>query len=1223
MPADNTRDFSVLADELLAAWDTGQTIPDLSVLLRGSGTLSPEDVAELCLTDQPFRWRTAEPLRVEDYLALCPAMAQQPELVLELAYGEIRTRQQLGDPPSAEEIEARFPDLAPRLHEQLQVGFWLDAGAASESPAIPFRPICAVHQSGRFGPYELGEAIAHGGMGIVFRARHVSLNRVVALKMIRPDRITRDVDHRRFHNETVTIAQLDHPHIVPIYDVGEVDGVHYFTMKLMEGGDLQQQCRRYLEDPQAAASVMMQVAEAVHHAHQCGVLHRDVKPSNILLDHAGTPFVTDFGLARRLDDNAELTQSRDLMGTPAYLAPEQLAPDQGPLTIAADVYGLGAVLYVLLTGKPPFEAEHLIAMLESIRNREPASPCRLNPRVDPDLEQVCLKALAKRPADRYASARELADDLQRFLAGGGVQARPLPWWQRRWRWVRRHPDLAVIGAVILATAAVLLTLLGLQTVRLQNARALADRALETASQTEIQAQGDRREAERLRTSAERLQSRAEQANSAAETARAEAATARAEAFTQRGIARQTAYAAAIHYLDLARKEGDITEFSRLLDEQLPGAGQPDVRGFEWFVLDRLYRPRPARFPVLRGPVRSLCYSPDSRRLAAAGEAGVIQILDAETGRVLAFWPSLTTTRGLAFSPDGKLLAAVGDDGQVRVFPAGGQPKAWPVAKQPVWQVAFVGNGPSLATLDQEGNIRIVDHGRGEIVATLSGVAGVVESIAVAPDGTWLISGDRDGLFVVWDLATRQAVYRFAQDAKQKIKCLAVSADGTLVASGSTDNRVRVIRLHRPWRHQWILFGQHFDRLESVAFSADGRRVAGCDKGGAVRVWQLPSNPEGDKALELPPSPPEHAWQAHQGRGYALAYHPQQARIASGGQENHVAVWKVRSRLESLSLGTTGAKWYQDHSLVFTPDGNTLAATAEDGVQLWNLRTRRLTSRLSRNTEPRDHLAISRDGRYLAAARKSQRLIEVWQMTPQGYQFLWETRQQACDHLAFSPQAGHLAVTNWDGDEIVVYDSLTADVERRIPAQQCWAGEFSPEGRQFAFSELDDVVVWDWTGRQPLRRLRGHQSTVTGIAFSPDGRRLASCGNDRRIIVWDAQSGEPLRTLTGHRDEILQVVFVGNDRLVSLGKDSVIFVWNVGYSVPLCTLREPDGRFCSRLAVSPDQQWLAWRLSDGEIPLLDLSVGDPEPQAGDAATAVRGLATQASSSAANPAKHSSQ
>jgi eukaryotic-like serine/threonine-protein kinase len=451
----------------------------------------------------------------------------------------------------------------------------------------------------------LGEAIAHGGMGVVFRARDVRLNRTVALKVMRPDRVSASADEHRFCRETVTVAQLDHPHIVPIYDVGEVEGVHYLTMKLMEGGDLQQHCRRWLDDPRGAARILIDVADAVHHAHQCGVLHRDVKPSNVLLDHAGKPYVTDFGLARRLDDRAPLAESGDLLGTPAYLAPEHLAPDRTPLTVAADVYGLGAVLYVLLTGRPPQDDSHLGTLLESIRDRDPVPPRQLNRRADADLQQICLKALAKQPADRYGSAREFAEDLRRYLAGVPVRARPLSWWQRRRRWMRQHPDLAIVSSVLLLTAALLLGLLGFQTMRLHSMRWSADRSLNVAKQREAEADANRREAAELRSIAEALQ--------------ADAAEARADALAQHHLVRETAYAAAMHHAEMARQAGDTAGFSRWLDDQIPAEGQADVRGFEWFLLDRMHRPRPVRWTQLTAAVRCLAFSPDGRLLAAAGD----------------------------------------------------------------------------------------------------------------------------------------------------------------------------------------------------------------------------------------------------------------------------------------------------------------------------------------------------------------------------------------------------------------------------------------------------------------------------------------------------------------------------------------------------------------------------------------------------------------------------
>ncbi len=1199
MSSDDTQDFALLANALTAAWEAGE-LPDFADLLHGGRGLSAGQLTELCLTDQAFRWRTSEPLRVEDYLALCPPIGDDEELLLELAYGEIRTRQQFGDPPTAEEIETRFPALARRLYRQLEVSFWMDDGAVSPGPAgpqlpvcmlhpscpstDPLPPICALHQSGQMGPYELREVVAHGGMGVVFRARHVQLGRIVALKVIRPDRIANETDRRRFHNETVTIAQLDHPHIVPIYDVGEVNGVHYFTMKLMEGGDLQQHCRRYLDDPPAAARMIADVAGAIHHAHRRGVLHRDVKPSNVLLDEAGRPYVTDFGLARRLDGQAQLSDTGDLLGTPAYMAPEHLTPELGPLTVAADVYGLGAVLYVLLTGRPPFEGGHTATVLESIRSREPAPPRQRNPRVDLDLEQVCLKALAKRPADRYADAQELAEDLQQFLAGQSVRARPLTWLQRRWRWVRRHPDLAALNAGILIVATVLLTLLGVQTIRLGTARRELDDSLRTARVQQAEAAANRQETARLRDSAEHQQAQAE--------------AARAEAEAQRQVARQTAYAAAIHHSEMAWKAGDTTEFSRLLDEQVPQKGQPDARGFEWFVLDRLHRPRPKRLPVFRGPVRSIGYSPDGCLLAAAGEPGLIQVLDAETGRVMAFWRSFTTTRGLAFSPDGTLLAAVGDDGKLRILPArGGAAQAWPVAEMPVRQVAFVSGSPLLATCDQDGKIRLIDRQNGDVAATLDAGSAKIECLAVAPDGGWLVSGHRHGRVRVWDLMTRQGVYDFDVGSTEPVMCLAVSGDGTKVAAGDTDGVVRVARLGRPWSHQWLLSGRHFDRLQEVAWAVDGRRVASCDKNGAVRVWRLPDGPVGgDVSLQSP----ERAWQAHDGRAYAVAFDPRGNRLATGGQEPHVAVWTPQDREDVLVLGLTGQTTSASRSIAFAPDSRLLAVAATDGVQLWDRQTRKLVSRLSRNGRPCDNVTVSRDGQFLAVGMDRQGTVEVWQKLADGWKFAWETQQQPSDHLAFSPSSDALAVVDWRGNTVAVYAVATGRIERRLTAEQCWAAEFSPDGRQLVFTEQDGAIVWDWTERQSLWRLQGHRSTVTDLAYSPDGRRLASCGRDRRIAVWDTLSGVLLRTMMGHRTGVSQIAFVGNDRLVSVGDDGAILVWHAGFGAQLCCLREGGTNTCFRLAVSPDQRWLACRLANGDIPLIDISRGQAESTSADAA-----------------------
>jgi eukaryotic-like serine/threonine-protein kinase len=299
------------------------------------------------------------------------------------------------------------------------------------------------------GEYDLLAVIGQGGMGLVYRARHRRLQRLVALKMLRANVLSDAGDVQRFRNEAEVLAQLDHPHIVPVHNVGEHEGRFYFSMKLIEGGGLNEQLGRFRDDPHRAARLVAQVARAVHHAHQRGILHRDLKPSNILLDREGQPHISDFGLAKRIETDASLTQTGAIVGTPQYMAPEQTSGRKGAVTTATDVYGLGAVLYALLTGKPPFQGETVLETLEQVREREPGSPRRINAKVDRNLETICLKCLAKEPARRYGSAEAVAEDLECWLRGEPVVARSVGWTERLRRSMRRHKSAVWAASVLL------------------------------------------------------------------------------------------------------------------------------------------------------------------------------------------------------------------------------------------------------------------------------------------------------------------------------------------------------------------------------------------------------------------------------------------------------------------------------------------------------------------------------------------------------------------------------------------------------------------------------------------------------------------------------------------------------------------------------------------------------------------------------------------------------
>jgi tetratricopeptide (TPR) repeat protein/tRNA A-37 threonylcarbamoyl transferase component Bud32 len=364
------------------------------------------------------------------------------------AYLESRER---GELPFAEAWIAQHPDLAPDLADFLASLDKVDRAAA------PLRALASPPR--KFGEYELLEELGQGGMGVVYKARQMKPNRLVALKMIRAGEIASPSDVQRFRNEAEAAANLDHPAIVPIYEVGEREGRLFFSMKLIENGSLARHLERLSADPRAAAALVAAIAQAVHHAHQHGVLHRDLKPANILLDLKDQPYVTDFGLAKRLSDDASLTESGMLLGTPGYMAPEQTAGRKGKISTATDVYGLGAILYALLTARPPFRGDSVLSTLQQVSSKDPDPPSTINSRVDRDLESICLKCLHKEAERRYGSAEELADDLVHWLAGEPILARPVSRTARLARWARRNP---VISALTLLSAALLLvTLAGL------------------------------------------------------------------------------------------------------------------------------------------------------------------------------------------------------------------------------------------------------------------------------------------------------------------------------------------------------------------------------------------------------------------------------------------------------------------------------------------------------------------------------------------------------------------------------------------------------------------------------------------------------------------------------------------------------------------------------------------------------------------------------------------
>ena len=345
-----------------------------------------------------------------------------------------------------------------------------------------------------FGDYELLGELASGGMGIVFRARQRSLNRIVALKMIRSRQFASAAEVERFRMEARAAANLDHPNIVPIFEVGQYEGNHFFSMKLIEGESLAEQIEggkwrctqeKSPQHQRNAAAILAQVARAVHHAHERGVLHRDLKPSNILIDDAGEPHLTDFGLAKLIESGADLTRTFAVMGTLGYMSPEQAAGKSRQITISADLYSLGAILYELLAGTPPFTGEDPAKLLRDVIESEPVRPRNLTPWVEEDLETICLKCIEKSPERRYASALALAQDLERWLRHEPIFARPIPFWQRGVKWVQRRPLRAALYLVLLLSTVSVATVILYAARQRRHATAAHSKAADVIGQSEV------------------------------------------------------------------------------------------------------------------------------------------------------------------------------------------------------------------------------------------------------------------------------------------------------------------------------------------------------------------------------------------------------------------------------------------------------------------------------------------------------------------------------------------------------------------------------------------------------------------------------------------------------------------------------------------------------------------------------------------------------------------
>jgi len=682
-----------------------------------------------------------------------------------------------------------------------------------------------------FGDYELLEELARGGMGVVYKARQVKLNRIVAVKMILAGQLASPAAVQRFYAEAEAAAGLDHPNIVAIHQVGEHEGQHYFSMDYVDGKSLAAIVRERPLAPMQAARYVNIIAAAIQHAHDKGILHRDLKPSNVLIDRADQPRVTDFGLAKRheggevarsersegrdpdgqharrfaqgVPPKADLTATGQVLGTPGYMPPEQARGERvGPW---ADVYSLGAILYELLTGRAPFVAGNMLDTLAKVLNEEPVSPRRLQPGVPRDLETICLKCLQKEPAARYASAEALAEDLRRCQAGEPIVARPVGRVERAVKWARRHPARATAALLVVALLAVIGVGAAFASLWVD-----ADSARTLAVDAQKQGAVARQEAENAKI-------KLEQVNKQLEAAKDQLA--------------RYLYLDRIALAWSAFANGDVGRARDVM------AGcEEKQRGWEWHHLNLKI---PQELGTLAGHksfVRWVSFSPDGRTLASASADNTVKLWDVAAAKELATLAGHKDQVGhVSFSPDGRTLASASADNTVKLWDVAAGKELATLAghKDFVSHVSFSPDGRTLASASYDNTVKLWDVPGGKELATLAGHKDRVNHVSFSPDGRTLASASQDNTVKLWDVVGAKELATLAGHTGA-VWHVSFSPDGRTLASASSDKTVKLWDVAAG--KELATLGGHKSTVWHVSFSPDGRTLASASQDYTVKLW---------------------------------------------------------------------------------------------------------------------------------------------------------------------------------------------------------------------------------------------------------------------------------------------------------------------------------------------------------------------------------------------------
>ncbi len=1007
-----------------------------------------------------------------------------------------------------------------------------DREALSEaSPEVPL--------PGRktFGDFELLEEIARGGMGAVYKARQISLNRIVAVKMILAGGLASTEAIRRFRAEAEAAASLQHPNIVAIHEVGECDGHQFFSMDYVQGRSLAEVVREHPLPARQAAGYLKTIAEAVQHAHQRAILHRDLKPSNVLIDGSDQPRILDFGLAKRLSVESDLTLTGQAVGSPNFMPPEQAEGRSNAVGPASDVYSLGALLYHLITGRPPFQAETLTSLLKQVVEAEPVAPQFLDPNIPRDLETICLKCLEKEPGRRYGTARELAEELGRFLGDEPIQARPASGAEKLWRWCRRQPVRAgLIGALVMVF------LLGLTGVLWQSKTARANELL----------------------------------------------------------ARQNAYAAEMNLAQRALQENDLGRAVELLNYNRPNPQSTiDLRGWEWRYLWKLCQgDEQSTLCRYSNAIGTLALSPDGKFLAVRqGKQAVLWDLAAR--HEIATWPCLGYRRALAFSPDGKLIAIEDEEANsTRAFVNLWEVSTQRQVSQLVYEygillMAFAPDG-KLATMQNSGAIKLWDSQLNRVMATnqAPGFTWVKRSgygddegrgaLAFSKDGAILAIGESQGRIQLWEWATGRQRWIPEPLVGNAVTALAFSPDGKLLVAGYgyADATVRLWDVDT-LKNAGELAG-HKAWVSALAFSPKGEILASASGDQTIRLWDLPQRR------------PLKTLKGHTHEVWSVAFAPDGTHLLSGGKDGSVRAWDPAVEPSSASWITLPETVWR-LGMAFAPDSKTLYGVTDSAgmrsfpIKAWDPLTGQEKWPCPALGTNNSCLAVSPDGQLLAVG-DMEGSLKVWDLLkdravtniPTGTFFVglaFDHGNQRLLSLAFT--VGGVTLDCWEVPSWRKLSSMSA-------AKLALAWNVTPDCRWAAVAEIDGLTtvsdlsarksfslqantfaavrgvallsggavlatgsldgfirLWDVPRHHEIAAFRGQVSAVHYLAASPDGRRLASGGTrpNEAVRLWDVATRQGLLTLEGEGSLFGFTGFSPDGNiLVAVNEQQVVHLW---------------------------------------------------------------------------------